>query len=83
MTDHPMHAETMAMAAEHSLVGGGPTYTVAQGERPLWEFGPVSEPARPLATLPASPQRETDRKEGRSRSGKTRLVRLNSAGRRK
>jgi hypothetical protein len=52
MTDHPMHAETMPLATEHSLVGGGPgTYTVAQGERPLWEFGPVSEPARPLGDI--------------------------------
>ncbi len=45
MTSHPMHADQHAMASEHSLVGGGPgTYSYAQGERPLWEFGPVSEP---------------------------------------
>lgn len=37
------------MAREHSLVGGG-TYSYAQGERPLWEFGPVSEP-RPLGDI--------------------------------
>jgi hypothetical protein len=42
--DHPQHAEPHAMAAERFIVGGGSnTYTVAQGERPLWEFGPVSE----------------------------------------
>jgi hypothetical protein len=38
--DHPQHAERMALASEHSLVGGGEsTYTYAIGERPLWEFG--------------------------------------------
>ena len=42
---HPMHADQHSMASEHSLVGGGAnTYSYAQGERPLWEFGPVSEP---------------------------------------
>lgn len=42
--EHPQHAEQHALASEHSLLGGGPeTYTWAQGERPLWEFGPVSE----------------------------------------
>src|ERR1700751_3601957 len=44
LPDHPLHAEQHAMACEHPLVGGGPeTYTTAHGERPLWEFGPVSE----------------------------------------
>jgi hypothetical protein len=43
--DHPQHASVTAMACEHPLVGGAAdTYTVAHGERPLWEFGPVSEP---------------------------------------
>jgi len=42
---HPMHAEMHDMAPERALVGGG-TYTYAQGERPLWEFGsPYPEPA--------------------------------------
>jgi hypothetical protein len=50
MPDHPMHADVTPMAAEHFLVGGG-AYTVAHGERPLWEFGPVSEPARPLGDV--------------------------------
>jgi len=40
---HPMHAEAHEMATESSLVGGG-GYSYAQGERPLWEFGPVSQP---------------------------------------
>ena len=44
IADHPMHAEAQAMASERSLVGGGPTtYSYARGERPLWEFGPVSD----------------------------------------
>ena len=52
MTDHPMHAEIMALATEHSLVGGGPsTYSWAQGERPVWEFGPVSDAPRPLGDI--------------------------------
>jgi hypothetical protein len=43
--DHPGHAAPHEMAPEQLLVGGSPsTYTYAQGERPLWEFGPVSEP---------------------------------------
>jgi hypothetical protein len=42
--DHPAHAEQHPLACERPLVGGGPeTYTMAHGERPLWEFGPVSE----------------------------------------
>jgi hypothetical protein len=40
--DHPQHAEQHALACEHSLVGGG-SVSYAQGERPLWEFGPVSQ----------------------------------------
>jgi|HubBroStandDraft_4_1064222.scaffolds.fasta_scaffold51068_3 hypothetical protein len=44
--DHPGHADIHEMAPEHSLIGGGPsTYTYAQGEQPLWEFGsPLPEP---------------------------------------
>lgn len=42
--DHPRHAEQHSMATEHSLVGSNQTYSYAQGEIPLWEFGPVSEP---------------------------------------
>jgi hypothetical protein len=42
---HPLHAEMHSLAAESPLVGGG-TYTYAQGERPLWEFGSsLPEPA--------------------------------------
>jgi len=42
MSDHPLHAGPHPMATEQPIVGGGSdTYTFAQGERPLWEFGPV------------------------------------------
>jgi hypothetical protein len=45
ISGNPQHATQHSMAEEHSLVGGmNATYTYAQGERPLWEFGPVSEP---------------------------------------
>lgn len=44
LPDHAQHASQHAMATEQPLVGGGSdTYTVAHGERPLWEFGPVSQ----------------------------------------
>src|SRR5215469_15844496 len=43
--DHPEHASVTPMATEHPIVGGAPdNYSYAHGERPLWEFGPVSEP---------------------------------------
>jgi len=45
MSEHPRHAELHDMAQESPLVGGrSDSYTYAQGERPLWEFGPVTEP---------------------------------------
>jgi hypothetical protein len=43
MPDHIQHAEQHDMATERPLVGGG-GYSYAQGERPLWEFGPISRP---------------------------------------
>jgi hypothetical protein len=50
--DHPQHADRHALATEHSLVGGGSdAYTYAQGERPLWEFGPVLPPPTPLGDV--------------------------------
>lgn len=59
MPEHPMHADVTPMASEHFLVGGG-TYTVAHGERPLWEFGPVSEPARPLGDVARDVRKEKE-----------------------
>ena len=44
MADHIAHAEQHEMATEHLLVGSVNAYTYAQGEQPLWEFGPVSVP---------------------------------------
>ena len=56
--DHPQHASLTAMACEHPLVGGAPdNYTYAQGERPLWEFGPVSEPV-PLGDVARAYRKE-------------------------
>lgn len=44
-SEHPEHASFTPMATERPIVGGAPdTYSYAHGERPLWEFGPVSEP---------------------------------------
>ncbi len=54
--DHPQHASLHDMAPEQSLVGGS-TYTYAQGERPLWEFGPVSEPV-PLGDVARAYRKE-------------------------
>jgi hypothetical protein len=49
--DHPQQAEPHSLATEHSLVGGSAdTYTYARGERPLWEFGSVSDPV-PLGDI--------------------------------
>ena len=45
IVDHPQHASYSKMACESPLVGGGfDTYSYERGERPLWEFGPVSQP---------------------------------------
>jgi hypothetical protein len=44
MAEHPEHASHHAMAEEKPLVGGSPnTYTYEHGERPLWDFGAVTE----------------------------------------
>ncbi len=58
MPEHPAHAEQRDMAQERPLVGGsGTTYTYAQGERPLWEFGPVSVPT-PLGDVARAYRKE-------------------------
>ncbi len=50
--DSPKHADMKGMADEQFLVGGMPGGTSsAHGERPLWEFGPVSEPPAPLGDV--------------------------------
>lgn len=44
MVGHPQQAAPHDMAQERPIVGGiTNTYTFAQGERPLWEFGPIKE----------------------------------------
>jgi len=40
--DHPQHAYEHSMSQESSLLGSS-AYTIAHGEQPLWEFGPVKQ----------------------------------------
>ncbi|HTS34574.1 MAG TPA: hypothetical protein VMH04_02815 [Candidatus Solibacter sp.] len=55
--DHPQHADIHEMAQERPIVGGG-TYVVAQGERPLYEFGPVGPPPTPLGDVARAYRKE-------------------------
>lgn len=58
MYEHPEHATLHDLATERPLVGAGPNaYTYAQGERPLWEFGPVSDPV-PLGDIARAVRKE-------------------------
>jgi hypothetical protein len=58
MPEHTEHATLHDMATEQPLVGGSPnTYSYAQGERPLWEFGPVSQPV-PLGDVARAYRKE-------------------------
>jgi hypothetical protein len=44
LPENPQHASPHAMGMEQSIVGGSAdNYRVEHGERPLWEFGPVSQ----------------------------------------
>ncbi len=55
---HPLHADVHDLATAQYLVGGGSqTYSYAQGERPLWEFGPVSQPT-PLGDIARACRKE-------------------------
>lgn len=59
MTSHPQTAAQHSLAQERSLVGGGPsTYAYAQGERPLWEFGPFLPPPTPLGDVARAVRKE-------------------------
>lgn len=49
--EHPLHAEQHPMALEQSLFGSNNAYNYAQGEVPLWEFGPVAPPPTPLGDI--------------------------------
>lgn len=52
MADHPLHASQHAMGAETSLLSAdASTYTYAQGERPLWEFGSSAKRETPLGDV--------------------------------
>ncbi len=55
---HPLHADVHDLATAQYLVGGGSqTYSYAQGERPLWEFGTVSQPT-PLGDIARANRKE-------------------------
>ena len=71
---HPQHADLHAMASESPLVGGG-TYTYAQGEVPLWEFGsPYPEPT-PLGDVARANRKQKQcGQESGSRPRKTRPI---------
>jgi hypothetical protein len=57
MGENTQHADYRPLANEQSLLGGSVTY--AQGERPLWEFGPVSEPV-PLGDVARAYRKEKE-----------------------
>jgi hypothetical protein len=54
--DHPLQASQHALATEQSLLASS-SYTYAQGERPLWEFGTVSQPV-PLGDIARACRKE-------------------------
>lgn len=57
--EHVAHADRHDLAQEHPLVGGASdNYTYAQGERPLWEFGPMLPPPTPLGDIARSVRKE-------------------------
>jgi len=57
--DHPGHADRVAMASEHPLVGAGSdAYTYAQGEVPLWEFGSPNPAPAPLGDIARAYRKE-------------------------
>ena len=59
--DHPLHAGPHAMATEQPIVGGASdTYTYAQGEQPLWEFGSLSQPV-PLGDVARAYRKEKEK----------------------
>jgi hypothetical protein len=58
MAESTQHADYHVMNNEQSLLTGG-SVTVAQGERPLWEFGPVSQPV-PLGDVARAYRKEKE-----------------------
>lgn len=55
--EHVQHADRHDLAQEQPLVGGA-SYSYAQGERPLWEFGPMVPPPTPLGDVARSVRKE-------------------------
>jgi hypothetical protein len=56
MLSHPAHASQHAMLPEQNLLDSS-GYDLAHGERPLWEFAPVSR-AMPLGDVARSLRQE-------------------------
>jgi hypothetical protein len=50
IAENPLHASEHEMATEQSLLKSS-AYSYAQGERPLWEFGSISQPPVPLGDV--------------------------------
>jgi hypothetical protein len=50
IADHPLRASVHDMASDTPLVGGSAVVT-AHGERPMWDFGPISEGEKPLGDI--------------------------------
>jgi len=57
MPEHVQHASQHEMASSQSLLQSG-AYTIETGERPLWEFGPVSAPPTPLGDIARAYRKE-------------------------
>jgi hypothetical protein len=57
MTDHAQHASQHDMGQAQNLLEHS-DYSYAQGERPLWEFGPVGPPPVPLGDLARAARKE-------------------------
>jgi hypothetical protein len=57
MPDHTQHATQHEMATVQNILHDS-AYTYAKGERPLWEFGPVSQPTPPLGDVARSFRKE-------------------------
>ena len=56
MAEHSMHAEQHEMARPQNIYEHS-DYAYAQGERPLWEFGPISHPV-PLGDIARALRKE-------------------------
>ncbi|MGA2413100.1 MAG: hypothetical protein ABSF59_01560 [Candidatus Sulfotelmatobacter sp.] len=50
IADHPQRASVHDMATDSPIVGGSAVVT-AHGERPMWDFGPISEGEKPLGDI--------------------------------